>query len=115
MPKCEYRTLDVVYVNVRDVLVEKEFECDARAASIRLDVVGVLQAIAFQYCLHKIRESSFAAGIAQGGEMSHWRGSLRPEFRKKRFETVPGGSQVRRAGREVRVVHVAVKRVDGSG
>src|SRR5260370_7876450 len=108
MPKCEYRTVDVVYVNVRDVLVEKEFECDARAASIRLDVVGVLQAIAFQYCLHKIRESSFAAGIAQGGEMSHWRGSLRPEFRKKRFEPVPPGPQPRPPGRQLPLVHAAV-------
>src|SRR5260370_36167492 len=101
MPKCEYRTVDVVYVNVRDVLVEKEFECDARAASIRLDVVGVLPAIAFQYCLHKIRESSLAALIAQGGEMCHSLGSLRPEFRKERFATVSGVSRARRAGRAV--------------
>src|SRR5260370_37347952 len=107
MPKCEYRTVDVVYVNVRDVLVEKEFECDARAASIRLDVVGVLQAIAFQYCLHKIRESSFAAGIAQGGEISHWCGSLRPEFRKQMFVTGPGGARVRPAARAERCVRIS--------
>src|SRR5260370_37347155 len=106
MPKCEYRTVDVVYVNVRDVLVEKEFECDARAASIRLDVVGVLPAIAFQYCLHKIRESSFAAGIAQGVEISHWRGALQSEFRRVTLENFPVGSQVVPARRVAPVPHM---------